>query len=221
MNTKLISLVVLGSIALTGCSSVNETSQSETQIETTTAISTTEVVFTEEVTVTSETQLQDNVYPLDDMTAEEIVEECKKIWETIPKSHGITVEEYKDLLGYQQAKHKEQSFPNFVFDNGSNDYILSVEVKGVREFEDGTVYSIGEAEEIIWIWMTIDIHIEDQDKAEQVYNLMLKDVFRVTKDERNEDSWEATAENPQAPFVCATMCKDGTEYSLKFTNISI
>lgn len=221
MNTKYISLVVLVSVALAGCSSINATNQSETQIETTTQVSTSEVTFTEDVTITSETQLQDNVYPLDDMTAEEIVEECKKIWETIPKSHGITVEEYKDILGHQQAKHKEHSFPSFVFDDGSNDYILSVEVKGVRKLDNGTVCSIGEAEEIIWIWMTIDIHIEDQDKAEQVYNLMLKNVFRATTDDRNSDSWEATAENPQAPFVCATMCKDGTGYRLKFTNISI
>ena len=221
MNNKLISLVLAGSIVLTGCSSVKETESIETRTETTAAITSSEVIDTEETTTTTELEQLGNVYPLDDMTAEEIVEECKKIWETIPNSHGITVDEYKTILGHQQSTNQPASFPSFMFDNGLNDYVLSVEVKGVREENDGTIYCSGDAEVIIWIWMTINIHIEDQEKAERVYDLMIKEVFRATKDDRDGDSWEATAENPQAPFVCATLCKDGSGYNLKFTNINI
>ena len=214
-------MVLAFGFALTGCSSVKETNSIETQTETTVTTTTSEVVYTEEMTTTSETESKGNIYPLDDMTAEEIVDECKKIWETIPKSHGITVDEYKAVLGHQQSISQPDSFPGFVFDNGLNDYVVSVEVKGVRELDDGTIYCTGDAEVIVWIWMTISIHIEDQDKAEKIYDLMMKDELRPTKDDRNGDSWEAIAENPQAPFVCATMCKDGNGYNLKFTNISI
>lgn len=221
MNNKIISLVLAGCIALTGCSSVKETDPIETQPETTMPITSSEVVNTEETTATTEQEQLGNIYPLDDMTAEEVVDECKKIWETIPKSHGITLNEYQTLLGHQQSTNLPNSFPSFMFDNGLNDYVLSVEVKGVKEQDNGTIYCSGDVEVSIWIWMTINIHIKDQDKAEQVYDLMLKEVFRATKDDRDEDIWEATAENPQAPFICATMCKDGSGYNLKFTNISI
>lgn len=221
MNNRFIALAVVGSFVLTGCSTVKETSYIETQTETSAPIISSEVVFTEDSTTTSESQEKGNIYPLDDMKAEEIVEECKKIWEIIPKSHGITVEEYKSILGYQQSTKNIISFPSFIFDNGLNDYVLSVEVKGVKEQNDGTVFCVGDVEVYVWIWMTITIHIEDQDKAEQVYDLMIKDVLRATNDDRSGDSWEATAENPQAPFVCATMSKDDTGYNLKFTNIVI
>ncbi|MDY6340093.1 MAG: hypothetical protein SPL61_10745 [Saccharofermentans sp.] len=221
MNNRIISIVLAGCVALTGCSSVKETEPNETLIETTTPITASEVVDIEEPIITTEPEKLGNVYPLDDMTAEEIVGECKKIWEAIPKSHGITVDEYQAILGHQQSTNQPNSFPNYMFDNGLNDYVLSVEVKGVREQEDGTIYCSGDAEVIIWIWMTINIHIEDQNKAEQVYDLMMKEVFRATKDDRDGDSWEATAENPQAPFVCATLCKDDSGYNLKFTKIYI
>lgn len=206
---------------LTGCSSVKESDTSEIQTEKTAPITSSEVVDTEEISTTTEPEQLGNIYPLDNMTAEEIVEECKKIWETIPNSHGITVDEYKAILGRQQSTNLPYSFPNFMFDTGLKDYVLTVEVKGVKELDDGTVYCRGDAEDIVWVWMTIDIHIEDQDKAEKVYDLMMKDVFRATKDDRDGDTWEATAENPQAPIVCATMCKEGSGYNLKFTNIII
>ena len=158
---------------------------------------------------------------LDDMTAEEIVEECKRIWKTILVTTGMTMEEYRVCLGYECNR---DGFNLLFYKNNQGiyiDWITSVHVRGFTEQKDGTVFRSDNPDSIVWIWMTIGMEISDYDKAKQVYDIMIKDVFRVTSDNREGSYWEARAENPQGPFTCATMNKCESGYTLTFTNIDI
>lgn len=166
----------------------------------------------------------ENYYLLEGMTANEIVEECKRIWSVIPSSGGMTIDDYFDVVGYQAINDKSL-YPSLYFEKYGDelDYVSCIAVKGLKEQPYGMVWrsDANNPDDIVWVWVRIEIVIHDLGKAQEIYNYMTTRKFRVTSDIREGENWQARADNPQSSFVCAEMNKNNNCYILSFTDISI
>lgn len=239
MKNKLISLVLVGCVVLTGCSSssseyddlerrisvlesqVSSLSAEETQTNNTeTTIAETTI---DETTNDSESIIQTSektyIYSLENMTASEIYYECMKIFDTISHSQGMTIDEYYDSLS---AKSDGAYFPDFSFhtsDSGS-DYIQSIRCQGLAIQMDNTVGNENDGDSGLWIWMTISLNISDYDKAKEVYELMTT-AYNVSRNEQEGSTWKTYAENPQSEFCFLTMRNNGSSYDIEFTYLLV
>ena len=228
MKKRFLSLLLLGSVAITGCSSTTnvETESSITSIEesssevpttTESSVEITETTTVETTTVT-ETTMDPTVYSLEGMSAEEIYAECEMIIDTVMSSPGKTVDEYYDSF---KAASQDKDFPNFSFSRAPIDCICGISSRrGLILQSDDTVAFEETWDTPLWVWVTVNLSINDYEKATETYDL-LSATYKVSKSTQEDDYWESYAENPQGPFCFLSMKKTGDAYDIEYTYLSI
>ena len=236
MIKKIVSLAMCGVLSLgcIGCASKSDYDALEQRVsalESKVGIPTDPTVYygafvpeTSEVYESSETSnasanQNSSDFSLEGMSAEEIYAKCRYIFNVIPKTPGMTTEEYSQCLGYNDC---QCNFPNFSMrGTPSNNCILNIEVTGLRKEMDGTVgCSSGNGDSGLWIKTTICMKIADYETAKAVYELMLAD-YKNASDTREGTCWVAEVADPQSYHCVAYMIMDGDNYSLWLTDLVV
>lgn len=228
MKKRFLSLLLLGSVAITGCSSTTnvetesnitsiEESSSEVPTTTESSVEITETTTVETTTVT-ETTMDPTVYSLEGMSAEEIYDECMMIFDTVMNSPGKTIDEYYDSF---KAVSQDKDFPSFSFSRESIDCIYGISSRrGLILQPDDTVAFEATGDSPLWVWVTVNLSINDFEKAKELYDL-LSTTYIVTKSTQEDDCWETYGENPQGPFCFLSMKYNGSAYEIEYTFLSI
>ncbi len=117
------------------------------------------------------------VYPIDDMSEQEIVKECEYYFNNLPFK-GESYEEYRKTMKVAPIESNDTGEENtcFVFVNdlygvSDEDYIRTIRVDGLLTQMDGT---IGFPEEMPIVFVNIEMIIHNYEKAANVYGLLFE-----------------------------------------------
>lgn len=227
MKKRFLAIILIGSLAITGCSSNQiadaessvisvEVSSSEVSVSETSE-ELTETTTVEPTTVT-ETTLDPTVYSLEGMSAEEIYAECMMIIDTVMNSPGKTIDEYYDSL---KAVSLDKDFPKFSFSRQPIDCVYEISSKrGLILQPDDTVAFENNGDSGYWVFITVNLSISNSEKAKEVYDLF-STTYIVTKSSQDDDYWETYGENPQGPFCFLSMKYNGSAYEIEYTYLLV
>lgn len=230
MNKKLVSLLLLSSFILTGCS--NNTKPTQIKTQPTTNIETT-IETTQEIN-------EIFIYNLDGKSPEKIVEEIEYYFNNLPEN-GQSIENIKSKLKVEPIAIKDfaiyyfdreifrdpscisNNYEPFNFNNFSpkNNCILGINYTNCELGMDGKSIDIRENSPI---YIEMELSVLDYETASKVYDILCAKYVTVDKygtDDRNGTLWTAfldhVDEDGNARFMKLFLTKQNNCYRIQLT----